>query len=71
MSDSMFRFDPKTGDWRIFPLPRRGSFTRDVEFDGRGGAITSNSHSPIWQVEGGTPTMIRIEVNEAPVETAQ
>lgn len=65
MSDSMFRFDPATESWRFFPLPRRGTFTRDVEFDGSGRAITTNSHSPIWQAEGGVPTMIRIDTNEA------
>ena len=71
MSDSMFRFDPATETWRFFPLPRRGSFTRDVEFDGRGAAITTNSHSPIWQAEGGLPTMIRIDTGEAPAEAAK
>lgn len=65
MSDSMFRFDPATESWRFFPLPRRGSFARDVEFDGHGAAITTNSHSPIWQAEGGLPTMIRIKTGEA------
>ena len=71
MSDGMFRFDPKTESWRFFPLPRRGSFTRDVEFDGQGAAITTNSHSPIWQTEGGLPTMIRIEIGEAPTGKAE
>ena len=66
MSDSMFRFDPASETWRVFPLPRRGSFTRDIEFVGRGAAITTNSHTPIWQAEGGLPTMIRIEPGEAP-----
>lgn len=68
MSDSMYRFDPATGNWRFFPLPRHGSFARDVEFDGAGAAITTNSHMPIWQAEGGLPTMIRIEVNEEQIK---
>lgn len=71
MSDSMFRFDPATETWRFFPLPLRGSFTRDVEFDGTGAAITTNSHSPIWQAEGGMPTMIRIRAGEVPDQVAE
>ena len=60
-SDSLYALDIASGTWRVFPLARRGSFTRDVEFAPDGTAFTSISNFPGWHVEGMQPTLIRVQ----------
>jgi streptogramin lyase len=60
-SDGLYSLDIATGTWRFMPLPRRGSFTRDVEFAPDGTAYTAISNFPGWHVEGMQPTLIRVE----------
>ena len=60
-SDSLYALDIASGAWRVFPLARRGSFTRDVEFAPDGTAFTSISNFPGWHVEGMQPTLIRVQ----------
>ncbi len=67
-SDSLFRFNPKTEEWLTIPLPRRSTFTRDIEFDEEGRAYASNSNFPAWHIEGAQPTLIRVEVPEREVK---
>lgn len=59
-SDALFGLDIRTGTWRTVPLPRRTTFTRDIEIDDDGTLYTSNSNFPSWHVEGGQPTLLRI-----------
>jgi virginiamycin B lyase len=59
-SDSMIRFDIATKDWKIFPLPRRRTFTRDVDIAEDGSIYTSNGSFPAWHIEDGQPTVIRV-----------
>jgi virginiamycin B lyase len=60
-SDSLYALDIATGSWRVFPLPRRGSFTRDVEFARDGTVYTSISNFPGWHIETMQPTLIRLQ----------
>jgi virginiamycin B lyase len=59
-SDTIFSFDIASEQWMIFPLPRKRTFTRDIEFDTHDGVYTTNSHFPSWQIEDGQPTLIRL-----------
>jgi virginiamycin B lyase len=59
-SDSLYTLDIATSTWRVYPLPRRVSFTRDVEFAPDGSAYTAISNFPSWQVETQQPTLIRV-----------
>jgi streptogramin lyase len=60
-SDSLFVLDIASETWEVIPLPRRVSFTRDVEFDPLGTAYTSISNFPSWQVEDAQPTLIQVQ----------
>ena len=60
-SDSLYAYDIATRTWRVVPLPRRGSFTRDVEFAPDGTVFTSISNFPGWHIEGLQPTLIRVQ----------
>ena len=62
-SDSLYALDIKSGNWSVIPLPRRGSFTRDVEIAEDGTVFTSTSNFPSWQTEGGQPTLIRVRLD--------
>jgi streptogramin lyase len=59
-SDSLYTYDIAAGAWGVIPLPRRVSFTRDVEFDPGGTAYTSISNFPSWHVEDAQPTLIEV-----------
>lgn len=61
-ADSLHALDIKTRTWRSVPLPRRGSFTRDIEIAEDGTVYTSTSNFPSWHTEGAQPTMIRVEL---------
>lgn len=61
-SDALYGLDIKTETWRTIPLPKRTTFTRDVEIDEDGTLYTSNSNFPSWHVEGGQPTLLRIQM---------
>lgn len=60
-SDALFVLDIASETWETIPLPRRVSFTRDVEFDPVGTAYTSISNFPSWQVEDAQPTLIQVQ----------
>ena len=59
-SDSLLSLDVATGRWRVFPLSRRGSFTRDIGVADDGSVFSSSSTFPGWQIEDGQPTLIRL-----------
>ena len=60
-SDTIFSFDIASEEWLVYPLPRKRSFTRDIEVGEDGSIYTSNSHFPSWQIEDGQPTLIRVK----------
>jgi len=62
-SDSLYAYDIKGGQWSVIPLPRRGSFTRDVEIAADGAVFTSTSNFPSWQTEEAQPTLIRVKLD--------
>jgi hypothetical protein len=60
-SDTVLRFAIASEPWRVYPLPRKRFFSRDIEFDEHDGSVyTGNSHFPGWQIEGAQPSLIRI-----------
>jgi len=69
-SDTIISFDIATEAWRVYPMSRKRTFTRDIEFGEDGGVYTSNSHFPSWMIEDGQPTLIRIDPGKpvAPVD---
>ena len=60
-SDSLYTYDIANGTWQIIPMPRRVTFTRDVEFEPDGTAYTAIAHFPGWHVEDGQSTLIRVQ----------
>ena len=60
-SDSLYTFDIATEAWQQIPMPRRVTFTRDVEFAPDGTAYTAIASFPGWHVEDGQPTLIRVQ----------
>ena len=62
-SDSLYTFDIAAEAWQQIPMPRRVTFTRDVEFEPDGTAYTAIAHFPGWHVEDGQSTLIRVQRN--------
>lgn len=59
-SDSVYRYDIATQAWTMFPMQRRVTFTRDVEFSPQGKAYVSSASFPSWHIEDAQPTLIEI-----------
>ncbi len=64
-SDSVQRLDIATGAWTFFPLPRRVTFTRDVEFGADGRVFLANGSFPAWHIEDGQPTLMQLKPGAA------
>jgi streptogramin lyase len=64
-SDTLMRYAPKSGDFTVYPLPTRVTYTREIDFDDEGRVWTSNSNLPTWQVEGGFPRVLRLDPGAA------
>ena len=60
-SDSLYTFEIASETWANIPLPRRVSFTRDVDFEPDGTAYTAIANFPGWHVEDGQSTLIRVQ----------
>ena len=60
-SDTIMSFHIETETWRVYPMPRQRTFTRDIEIAEDGSVYTSNSHFPSWMIEGGQPTLIHVD----------
>lgn len=70
-SDTMQAFDIASETWSVFPLSRRHSFGREVEFSRDGTAWTANGAFPAWHIEDQVPTLIAVTPPWAgPVTTA-
>lgn len=59
-SDGVHRLDIASGQWTHFPLPRKGTFTRDVEFTEDGRVLLSSASFPSWHIEDAQPTLIQL-----------
>lgn len=59
-SDTLMRLDIAGGQWRTFPMPRKVTFSRDIEVAADGRVFTSNGAFPSWQIEDGQPTLIEL-----------
>jgi streptogramin lyase len=60
-SDGVHRLDIASGSWTHFPLPRKATFTRDVEFMDDGRVILSSASFPSWHIEDSQPTLILLK----------
>lgn len=59
-SDTLNALDIASGRWSVFPMPRRMTFTRDIEIASDGSVFTANGAFPAWHIEGAQPTLLRI-----------
>lgn len=59
-SDTLLSFNPATEQFTIYPLPTQVTYTREIDFDENGAVWTSNSNIPAWQIETGTPRVLRL-----------
>ncbi len=62
-SDGVHRLDIASGQWTHFPLPRKATFTRDVEFTPDGQVLLTSASFPSWHIEDAQPTLIRLNPN--------
>jgi len=60
-SDTIMSFHIESRTWRVFPMSRKRTFTRDIEIAADGSVYTSNSHFPSWMIEDGQPTLIHLD----------
>ena len=62
MMDLVWRFIPEQEKFVAYPLPLKGTYTRDFSFTESGWACTSNNPIPVAiALEGGTPELICID----------
>lgn len=61
-TDAVYAFNMTTENWQSFPMPRKTTFTREIEISPQDGSIfTSNSNFPSWHIEDAQPTLIKLE----------
>lgn len=61
MTDRLYRYDPRHGRWTVYPLPLRGTYTREISFTRTGEVCTSNNPFPVGALEGGVAELICID----------
>ena len=61
MLDVAWRFLPQEKRFVAYPLPTKGTYTRDFSFTREGWACTSNNPIPAAALEGGVPELICID----------
>lgn len=59
-SDAVYRFDVASGQWNVYPMQRKVTFTRDVEITTDGKAYVSGAAFPSWHIEDTQPTLMEI-----------
>ncbi|MEO7206921.1 MAG: carboxypeptidase regulatory-like domain-containing protein [Steroidobacteraceae bacterium] len=60
LTDRIFKFIPKEKRFVVYPMPLRGTYTRDFSFTKDGKACTSNDPVPPAALEGGVQELICI-----------
>lgn len=74
MLDLVWRFLPKEERFVAYPVPLKGTYTRDFSFTKKGWACTSNNPIPAASLEGAQPELICIDAQAkapAPAKVAQ
>jgi hypothetical protein len=61
MLDLVWRFLVAEERFIAYPMPLRGTYTRDFTFTDKGWACTSNNPIPAPALEGGVPELICID----------
>jgi streptogramin lyase len=59
-SDNLMAMDINTETWKVYPMSRKVTFTRDIEFSLDGKAYSSNGAFPSWHIEDGQPTLMEV-----------
>ena len=70
MTDQLFRFVPSEERFYAYPLPLRGSYTRDLSFTRDGRVCTSNNPVPKAALEGGVLELICIGIDKSGASTS-
>jgi len=60
-SDALYSYDIDSKQWSHYPMPKRVTFTRDVEIAPNGDVFTTNASFPSWHIEDSQPTLIRLQ----------
>lgn len=60
-SDALYSYHYQNKTWQHFPMPKRVTFTRDVEISDDGVVYTTNSSFPSWHIEDAQPSLIILE----------
>ncbi len=60
-SDALYAYYYKEKRWQHYPMPKRVTFTRDVEIGPDGTVYTTNSSFPSWHIEDAQPSLIVIK----------
>lgn len=60
-SDALFAYYYKEKRWQHYPMPKKVTFTRDVEIAPDGTVYTTNSSFPSWHIEDAQPTLIKLK----------
>ena len=62
MTDRLYRFIPAEVRWVVYPVPLRGTYTRDFDFSPDGKACAANNPAPLAALEGGESQILCIEL---------
>jgi streptogramin lyase len=60
-SDALYAYYYREKRWQHYPMPKRVTFTRDVEIAPNGQVFTTNSSFPSWHIEDAQPTLIVLD----------
>jgi streptogramin lyase len=71
MTDRIYRFIPAQERFIVYPVPLRGTYTRDMTFTAKGEVCTSNNPLPAPALEGGVLQIICINPDYQPEEAAR
>lgn len=69
MLDVAWRFIPAEKHFVAYPMPLKGTYTRDFTFTSEGWACTANNPIPATALEGGVPELICIDPGDKPGAT--
>ncbi len=60
-SDALYAYYYQEKRWQHYPMPKRVTFTRDVEIAPDGRVYTTNSSFPSWHIEDSQPSLIVLD----------
>jgi streptogramin lyase len=66
MTDRIFRFIPAQERWVVYPVPLRGTYTRDMTFTADGRICTSNNPLPAAALEGSVLEILCLDAEYRP-----